>query len=260
MCLALIAIDQHPRYPLIILSNRDEFYNRATIPAHYWPENPDIFAGKDRVGGGSWLGVNTKGHFSLVTNYRNPTAYDALKKSRGMLVTNFLNQNNLSPSAYIDSIAAFSDTWNPFNLIVGNNSDIEYYSNMTNKTVTLTTGLHGISNHLLNTPWHKVVKARHLFLTLLDVLKTQEDPITIRELLFPVLADKTPTPDNLLPETGIPFELEKALGSIFVNILDYNYGTRSSTIILITKNNLSFCEKTFMNGKAISMQETTIAR
>lgn len=255
MCLALLAIGQHPQYPVIILSNRDEFYNRATAPAHFWPENQDIYSGKDLAAGGTWLGVNKTGHFSLLTNYRNPELHKATNLSRGLLVKNFLEDQHLSPEQYIQQIAKYSNNYNPFNLIVGTMRDIFCYSNVSNKTIPLTKGIHGISNHLLDTPWYKVIKAKNLLNNILNELVKLEDPITIRDMLATILEDKTPTPDNLLPQTGVPLELEQSLGSIFIDIPDYQYGTRSSTIILMKENNIFFSEKTFMNAKALFQQQ-----
>ena len=88
MCLALISIGQHPLYPIIILLNRDEFYQRATAPANYWQENSNVFSGKDLVSSGTWLGVNRYGGFSFVTNYRKPNTYNSTMQSRGLLVKN----------------------------------------------------------------------------------------------------------------------------------------------------------------------------
>lgn len=114
MCLALIAIEQHPQYPIIILSNRDEFYTRATTAAHYWQDNPALFAGQDLVNGGSWLGVNQDGQFALVTNYRDPKAYDPLLLSRGLLVKDFLQQNS-APQAYMETLRSSPSQYNLYN-------------------------------------------------------------------------------------------------------------------------------------------------
>ena len=260
MCLALIAIGQHPLYPLIILSNRDEFYKRATLPAHYWQESPNIFSGKDLIGGGTWLGVNKNGNFSLITNYRNPKANDLLKQSRGLLTKNFLLESiHTAPDHYIKKIAKNANNYNPFNLIVGNRTHITYYSNVINKMTELTTGLYGISNHLLDTSWYKVLRAKSLFGKLIAKLITYEDPHIIEGLLFPILEDRILAPDNLLPDTGIPIDLEKSLSSIFVDIPGHDYGTRSSTMLLFKQDKIFFSEKTFINTQTISLIRTNIA-
>ncbi|MBW2636898.1 MAG: NRDE family protein, partial [Deltaproteobacteria bacterium] len=38
MCLLFIAYKSHPRYPLILAANRDEFYERPTKAASFWEE------------------------------------------------------------------------------------------------------------------------------------------------------------------------------------------------------------------------------
>ncbi len=44
MCLLVVAIDSHPRLPLIVAGNRDEFHARPTQEAHWWPDYPDIIS------------------------------------------------------------------------------------------------------------------------------------------------------------------------------------------------------------------------
>ncbi len=259
MCLALIAINQHPLYPLIILSNRDEFYKRATAPAHYWPESPNLFAGQDLEGGGTWLGVNKNSSFALITNYRNPNAYDPLMQSRGLLVKNYLlDSTRILPSVYINKIVPNAMRYNPFNLFVGTINTLVYYSNIENKAKELTPGLYGISNHLLDTPWYKVLRAKELFNKRLGKLRASANPEQIEDLLFPILEDCRLAPDNLLPQTGVPIELEKSLSSIFVTVPNHEYGTRSSTLILFTKENIFFSEKIFIQGEATSLKKTNI--
>ncbi|WP_173237972.1 NRDE family protein [Legionella antarctica] len=255
----MIALDQHPLYPIIILSNRDEFYKRATDPARYWQENSNVFSGKDLMRGGTWLGVNRDGKFSLITNYRSPDGYRLSMQSRGLLAKKFLFESkDTSPSAYVKTIEAVANTYNPFNMIVGDRTNVVYYSNVINKTTDLISGLYGISNHLLDTPWYKVLKAKNLFNHLLVDLITYEDPGMIAKMLYPILEDRTLAPDNLLPNTGVPMNVEKSLSSIFVDIPGQAYGTRSATMILFKKKNIFFFEKTFTNGKLISFNSTNL--
>lgn len=81
MCLVLLAINQHPAFPLIILSNRDEFYDRASFGAGFWDINTNIYAGIDLQGGGTWFGVTRNSHFALVTNHRSQATYQASLQS-----------------------------------------------------------------------------------------------------------------------------------------------------------------------------------
>ena len=61
MCVIYLAYEQHPEYPLILLANRDEFYERPTAPAGFWTDFPQIYGGRDLVRGGTWLGVAKPG-------------------------------------------------------------------------------------------------------------------------------------------------------------------------------------------------------
>ncbi|MGL5741534.1 MAG: NRDE family protein [Legionella sp.] len=257
MCLALIAIQQHHQYPLIILSNRDEFYKRATVPAHYWADAPNVFAGQDLVGGGSWLGVAQNGRFALVTNYRNPKAYDVSLLSRGLLIKDYL-QGTLGPSAYIETISSRSHHYNLFNLIVGDLNEVIYYSNAAETSKKLAAGLYGLSNHLIDTPWYKVLKAKELLHHELVTLSTQNDQAQIEAHLLPILEDQTLAPDDLLPQTGISKEFEKSLSSIFVNVPQYDYGTRSSTLLLYAQNSIYFAERGFKEAKILFNQQQSI--
>jgi uncharacterized protein with NRDE domain len=255
MCLALIAINQHPLYPLIIISNRDEFYQRATIAAHYWPDYPQIYAGKDLEAGGTWLGVNQQQHFALLTNYRDPSAHSDSLKSRGLLVKNYLTTNT---SQYMEQIMATADQYNPFNLLAGNRQEVIYYSNVAKKIKKLTSGLYGISNHLLETPWFKVLRAKEEFNKIKNEFLLSKTPKQMGDLLFPILEDHTLAPDALLPHTGVPETLEKSLSSIFVYVPSHRYGTRSSSLILFAENELFFSERIFVDGKETSLHTTKI--
>lgn len=253
MCIALIAINQHPTYPLIVLSNRDEFYSRPTRAAHFWEFHPSVFAGQDSVAGGTWLGVNTQGHFGLVTNYRDPRGLRSDTLSRGMLVKNFLISNK-SPEQYLLQVQAQKNHYNPFNLIVGSGDKSLYYSNQTHEMASLLTGIYGLSNHLLNTPWFKVQKLKKAFLRLAEHLAELNDPLEISTMLMPLLLDVSLAPDELLPQTGIPRALEKQLSAIFIHSPQYNYGTRNSTVLLRGENQLWFTEKAGLNvPKTISI-------
>jgi uncharacterized protein with NRDE domain len=261
MCLVLFAINQHPLFPLIVVSNRDEFYERASASAHFWPEHPHIFAGMDLVKLGTWLGVTRRGDLSLVTNYRNPAEHKPLMESRGLLVKNFLvESDSLTPYDYIKKIIPEDNHYNLFNLLVGNPQDLYYYSNVNKRSVKLCSGLYGLSNHLLDTPWFKVERAKQFFLNNQNELSACRDPDKLRDLLFPMLSDKTLAPDDSLPQTGMPWAIEKLLSSVFVDMPDYHYGTTHSTVILFGNHKLYFSEKTFDKGRLASENTKTITR
>lgn len=259
MCLALLAIGQHPLHPVIILSNRDEFYERDSAPADFWHENPNVFSGKDLIKHGAWLGINKNGNFALLTNYRDPKLFKPSMQSRGLLVSNYLSEYaGKSSLEYIHKVKSASKNYNKFNLIIGDVTNAYYFSNVKNKAKKLSTGIYCISNHLLDTPWFKVERAKELFVNMSNALLACNDRDKIYDLLFNILSDITLSPDHQLPQTGMSMDLEKSLSSIFVNIPQHKYGTYSSSIILFERNNILFAEKIFKNGHLVTFKKTDI--
>lgn len=241
MCTLLLAFDAHPRYRLVLAANRDEFYNRPTASAAFWQDAPHLFAGRDLVHGGTWLGVTTTGRIAALTNYRDPQSIKPHGPSRGHLVTDFL-AGAAAPGEYAEAARAKGSTYNGYNLVVGDARRLLHYSNKSDQITRLDSGIHGVSNHLLDTPWPKVVRGKA---GLARVLAADDfSP----EDLFAVLADTTRAPDDLLPNTGVGLELERLLSSIF--IASERYGTRSSTVLLVDRNlQATFIERTFNGGK-----------
>lgn len=235
MCLLVFSFRQHPEYRLIFAGNRDEAHVRPSEPAHFWPDHPEILAGRDLVAGGSWLGISRTGRFATVTNFREPSEHRPDARSRGELVSGFLLADD--EVAYLREVAERGAAYNGFNLIVGGPSEMFYYSNVDGPPRTLAPGTYGLSNGLLDTPWPKVRRARSLFE---EVVARGVDP----DALLDVLADRTRAPDSELPDTGIGREQERAASSIFVD--NEEYGTRASTVVLIgVDGQVTFVERTF---------------
>lgn len=237
MCLVFISFDNHPTYKLVIASNRDEFYHRRTAPADFWKEYPHVLAGRDLEAGGSWLGITTSGRLSLVTNYRDLRNIKKQAPSRGALVADFL-LSNVSVSEYYDQILPNAPAHNGFNLLFGNIHELLYFSNYKPEAELLSPGIYGLSNHLLNTPWPKVERGKAKFALAL------ESKIIDANRLFDLLYDENRASDDQLPDTGIGIERERALSSMFIKSPDY--GTRSSTVLLIDRdNNVRFTERVY---------------
>jgi uncharacterized protein with NRDE domain len=239
MCLIVFALECHPRYRLVLAANRDEFFSRPSAPACFWDDAPQVLAGRDLLGGGTWLGVTRGRRLAAVTNYRDPRAHLSDAPSRGALAADFLT-GATTPEQYLAIVRREGGRYNAFSLLFGDDSDLFHYSNHGGVAVRIPPGIHGLSNHLLDTPWPKVVAVRErMERTLLADLP---DP----ETLFALLADPLPFPDPQLPDTGIGTERERFLSPLFITGSDY--GTRSSTIILIDrKNRLTFMERSYGN-------------
>jgi Uncharacterized conserved protein len=241
MCLYVFAYDCHSHYRLILASNRDEYYNRPTEKAHFWASFPNVLAGRDMEKCGTWMGITKTGRFAAVTNYRDSSAQLLNADSRGTLVSNFLT-NDISPKEYMLKVINNRTCYNGFNLLVADLSSFLYFNKNLSSLVVLKPGIYGLSNHFLDTPWPKVKKSR---LALVNFLKDHE--IVEPQSLFEILADTEPAPEIELPDTGINLEREKMLSSIFIQGADY--GTRSSAILLIDRNNhVVFQEKSFIGS------------
>jgi len=261
MCLAIVALDTHPRYRVVIVANRDEFHARPAAPAHWWTSG--ILAGQDLIGGGAWFGVTRSGRWALVTNYREGIPRDPDAPSRGRLVTAAL----LDPSPPLLCAAAIARDgarYHGFNLLVGqltpqreretreslpdDRSTAAYVSNRASGAIALDEGIHGLSNHLLETPWPKLVRSKARLAVALDgqALDTAA--------AFALLADRQPADDATLPMTGVSRERERMLSSAF--IVSPDYGTRCSTVFTLARDgSANFVERSFdaagnMTGEA----------
>ncbi|MCK5368958.1 MAG: NRDE family protein [Cyclobacteriaceae bacterium] len=157
MCLLLFALNNHPKYKLIMAANRDEFFKRPTLNANFWEENNSILGGRDIQSGGTWLGLDKKGRFIAITNYRDRINDRSNARSRGELSEIFLTQN-LNVSAFLSDVSKSKDQYNGFNVLLSDDSfdTLYHYSNISDQTNKINVGIHGLSNHLLDTPWPKI--------------------------------------------------------------------------------------------------------
>jgi uncharacterized protein with NRDE domain len=228
MCLLFFAYECHPSYSLILAANRDEFYNRPTETAHFWESHPWVLAGRDLDRLGTWMGITRSGRFAALTNFRDPSAQIIGPESRGRLVSDFLCFND-SPEKYMLEVAKKRTLYNPYNILVGDSSKLLYFNKQCTRTVELKPGIYGLSNHFLDTPWPKVQKSKQALANCIKN-KTLVEP----QALFEILADTELAQDHELPMTGISREFERLLSSIYIQGADY--GTRSSTVLLIDRN------------------------
>lgn len=228
MCLIFLSLHEHPQYKLIIAANRDEFYARKTEAAHFWKDYPAIVGGRDLEAMGTWMAMNKNGRISLVTNYRDPFHINPQAPSRGQLVSDFLVSDQPARE-YLKEVESRGKLYNGFNLMAGTADALYYYSNYREGIEKIPDGIHGLSNHLLDSPWPKVERGKRRFKELLS------QPALSADLLFEFLYDEQRAEDNQLPDTGIGIERERALSSMFIKTT--GYGTRCSTVVLVDRNN-----------------------
>jgi uncharacterized protein with NRDE domain len=239
MC--LIVFDWRPDVvdgPLFTLAaNRDEFFRRTAEPISWWHDAPTMLAGRDLVGGGTWLGMSRDGRFAALTNYRAPHEMRADAPTRGTLVSDWLsgsasgsdNGQHETPLDYLQHVARTGDIYNGFNLLVGDwtRRELGWYCNRSNTAPTLLTpGTHGISNAVLDTAWPKLVKKRAELGAMLA-----RDAVPPLERLIDLMRDPRLARDDELPSTGIPLERERALSAAFIETPEY--GTRGTTAVRV---------------------------
>lgn len=220
MCLILVAWQVHGNYPWVIAANRDEYFARPADAAQWWAEEGDILAGRDRVAGGTWLGVTRSGRFAALTNFRGAEPR-AAAPSRGALVADILK----SREPLADILGRLRETahrYCGFNVIFSDGERLAIFESETKEGRELPAGIYGLSNHLLDTPWPKVSNAKSALSAALSDL-----PDTRAALAM--LRDDRPAPDHLLPRTGVSQDWERLLSSAFIRGSDY--GTRCSTIV-----------------------------
>lgn len=157
MCLILVAWKVRAQAPLVIAANRDEFHARPASPAAFWPDQPNLLAGRDLQARGTWLGLSRQGKFASVTNYRGGHDPSAVE-SRGALVSRFL-LNDLSPENYISSLSCAG--YSGFNLLLADRDQLWWLSNRGNGPRRLQPGTYALGNLLLDTP--EVVEIRTRF-------------------------------------------------------------------------------------------------
>jgi uncharacterized protein with NRDE domain len=234
----LFAWRAHPDYRLVFAGNRDEAYERPSTAAAFWDDAPDILGGRDLEKGGSWLGLSRSGRFATVTNYRDATSPRDAPRSRGELVSSYLHGAE-TPKPYLQRVIAEGKQYRAFSLIVGTLEKLFFCSNRGSGIEEVAPGVHGLSNHLLDTPWPKVRNGRDRVRALLG--RAEGDLVAG---LFDILADRTCAPDADLPDTGVGLERERELSPCF--IADGHYGTRASTVLLISRSRgVFFSERSF---------------
>ncbi len=222
MCLIIFAHRVHPDYPLLLAANRDEFFSRPTAASSYWPEHPQLLAGRDLEAGGTWMGVTRDGRFAAVTNFRDPQPRTAAPRSRGELPLAFLTGSQ-DAATTLATIKDRADQYAGFNLLLGDSDGLWYFSNAEGGAPrSLAPGIYGLSNASLDTPWPKVElgKARMQGLT--------TGPVTHDQLLATVSDERLADPARLHP-LGLRETMDRQLSAQFIRA--GNYGTRASTTL-----------------------------
>ena len=237
MCLIAFVWRAHPRYRLVVATNRDEYFGRPAAPAGFWDDHRNVLAGRDLEAGGTWLGITLDERFAALTNYRNPADKKTGAPSRGALVSDFLT-GRTTPQEYVRQVESHAMDYNGFSLLVGDARSMFFFSNRSGRATRVAPGVHGLSNHLLDTPWPKIEKGKAGLAALLD------GPFDAKAA-FGLLEDTERASSGELPSTGVSLELEERLSAIRILAVG-GYGTRCSSVLSFSEDGrIEFHERSY---------------
>ncbi len=233
MCLAAFAVGVGEPYSLAVAANRDESHRRATAAADWWEDPAGILGGRDLVAGGSWLAVDRLGRLAAVTN--RPVSRDrTFPGSRGRLVSDYLVSAR-SPAGFCEALAPAAERYGPYNLLIFDGERLCYATNGS-PARELPVGIHVLSNAPMGTPWPKVDFAAS---RLAAILQDRPAPGDLTRRLFAMLENR-----EQLAERQAGDNLHWRTRKVFA--LDDRYGTRSSAVVLMSRNGeVQFFERRF---------------
>jgi len=224
MCLIAVAWRATARRPLIVAANRDESHQRPTQPAHWWPDAPQVLAGRDVLAGGTWLGVDAAGRFAAVTNLRGARPLVG-KRSRGTLVADFL-RGDADAERYATTVASDADSYGAFNLLLCDRETL-WFVGTGSAPRALPAGVHALSNVEPGVDWPKVRTARERLASIVESAQPED-------AIFEFLAERSPPVDGYDDRQISPFQL------------DPSWGTRSSTLVIADSvGHIRFVERSF---------------
>lgn len=250
MCLLIFAHRADPRYPLVLAANRDEFHARPTAAAGFWPEHPDLLAGRDLAQGGTWMGITRGGRFAAITNYRDPARTTPAPRSRGELPLHYLTGNQ-EPEPFLLDLLARAHEYAGFNLLVGTPDSLWYLTNSpppgAGAPQRLQPGLYGLSNARLDTPWPKVVLGKEKLQALLARGGLDHTALAA------VVGDQRLADPQELRRQGLDQGMDPILSAQFITT--GTYGTRSSTSLWVDSNGLACWRESSFDARGGTVEQ-----
>ena len=268
MCLILFAYRLQAQRPLVIAANRDEFFARPALGAHWWDGGPDhrgrgIYGGRDLEAQGAWLAVSADGRLAAVTNWTEDRDAPKPPGSRGDLAYRFLAAD-VAAEEFVAGIDG--SLYAGFNFIAYDGADLVYASNRTGESRTLEPGVYGLTNTRLGPglaangdaradtphapaqrPWPKAVFGARALQEIAATASTDDLIALLSQSLVPM---ETPADRELAPE--------RSYSPCFIHGTEY--GTRASTAIIVQRGTMEFVEQQYEPlGKPGAHAATTIA-
>lgn len=164
VCTVVLLIRPSDPWPVLLAANRDERLDRAwDPPAAWWPDHPNVIAGRDRSAGGTWMGANRHGVVAAVLNRQGSLGPAPGKRSRGELPLLALAHDSAQKAA--DAIQALdAGFWRTFNLVLADASGAIFLRGLGHghpQAQRLAPGVHMVTAHDPDDPDSPRV-ARHL--------------------------------------------------------------------------------------------------
>jgi uncharacterized protein with NRDE domain len=235
MCTIVALTGVRADYPVVLATNRDEFYGRAASGALRLLEAPVTVGGRDLVKGGTWMGVTREGLFVGVTNQRTQVPPDPSKRSRGELVIDALRLGERDAVTQLLRTLDGRD-YNAFNLLWGDARGLLVaYAREGERALTIEPvprGLHVLPNDRLDSAmFPKVLRAQALLAPHVNA-----EFSVLEAALKQTLADRERPGFEQLPNAPGPAhlssEMQRELSALCIRTP--MYGTRSSTIVALT--------------------------
>ncbi|BAO38965.1 uncharacterized protein YGR127W [Kluyveromyces marxianus DMKU3-1042] len=277
MCI-LFATTGHPDYKLIVISNRDEFFERKTHSTCWNHDNfilspYDLAVEREKHGYGTWLGINKRGKIAVILNSKLNQSQEHAKetarkrlRSRGIVPIKFLEKEEDGTSFEDwDSWDKFNSHHNylehtgPFTLFYGDIKSekfnvIDYLKHSTNpfndnKHMVVSNDIFYCSEGLHNARWNKTKQGYEL----LDKLVRSTHGISRESLVekcFELASNSHYNDEANIDEITMsnvyvpPLKVVENPDAICTSIpIGKYYGTRSQIVILVDKeNNVTFEE------------------
>jgi hypothetical protein len=164
VCTVVLLIRPGHPWPVMLAANRDERLDRAwDLPGEHWPDRRGVIAGRDRSGGGTWMGINRHGVVAAVLNRRGSLGPAPGKRSRGELPLRALDQPTAALAA--EALAALdAGSWRGFNMVLADPGGGIFLRGLGAGRVewwALAPGCHMVTAHDVDDPQSPRV-ARHL--------------------------------------------------------------------------------------------------
>jgi uncharacterized protein with NRDE domain len=218
----------------VIAANRDEDHERPARAAHFWEDAPEVLGGRDALLGGSWLAITRSGRFAAVTNLHGA---ERRSRSRGFLVSSFVT-SDATPVEYAASIER--EEYSGFHLLVGEVGGTVMYVASDDEPRILEPGIYGFSNARSGEHWPKVDAATSFLSSRAKSRDLSPEPSTHAR---DDIAD-------LLQFLRTPRNRGRVEEEVF--IAGDRYGTRASTVVVATKDELLFAEQNYSRGGVVS--------